>query len=373
MKFLAFICGTGVRLSLTAIATGVRAGVQAPQRYDHGDPGIHEQLMLVLLNRARTNPSAEASRFNLSNLNNGLAAGTISTLPKPPLAFHPNLIRAARDHTQWMLDEKKFQHEGPDPPRADGHARMATAGYYFSGAWRWGENISWGAPGGAVDVTALTNDAHRRLFLSAGHRVNICDPAFDDAGVGIQTGNYQSMNGVMVTQDFAVSASSPGPLLVGVVFADADNDAFYDPGEGVSGVSVQPVDGSWCAVTSRSGGYAVPYPPGSTPLTVTFSGSILRRTLTRTVSRTGVNVTLDLNPGQEIETATHFVSGSLTMSAAGEFLAEVTGLPGAVFTVEHSVDLRVWTGAGRFTMDRHTMPFLHRPAATGHGYYRLRR
>lgn len=53
------------------------------------------KAMLELVNTARTNPLGEAARLGI-DLNQGLTAGTIGTNAKPPLAFHPQLIAAAR-------------------------------------------------------------------------------------------------------------------------------------------------------------------------------------------------------------------------------------------------------------------------------------
>src|SRR5438552_15691489 len=77
------------------------------QLYSHGDPTAEEQLMLELVNRARANPAAEAARLGI-DLNEGLEANTISAEPKQPLAFNPQLIQAARGHSQWMLDHDTF-------------------------------------------------------------------------------------------------------------------------------------------------------------------------------------------------------------------------------------------------------------------------
>ena len=71
----------------------------------------HEQLILELINRARLDPAAEAARLGIG-LNEGLSAGTISKAAKQPLAANPLLVDAARDHSQWMLNRDKFQHEG---------------------------------------------------------------------------------------------------------------------------------------------------------------------------------------------------------------------------------------------------------------------
>lgn len=47
------------------------------------EPSAYDQYMLELVNRARANPVAEASRWGLSDLNEGVSiANTISTTPK---------------------------------------------------------------------------------------------------------------------------------------------------------------------------------------------------------------------------------------------------------------------------------------------------
>jgi hypothetical protein len=60
-------------------------------------------------------------------------------------------------------------------------------------------------------------------------------------------------------------------FLVGTVWEDEDEDGFYDPGEGRSGVTVMPDEGTFYAVTAAGGGYALPIEaPGS--YEVAFSG-----------------------------------------------------------------------------------------------------
>src|SRR5215218_3843830 len=99
-------------------------------------PTDYEQYMLELLNRARANPSAEASRLGIS-LNEGLPAGTITSTAKQPLAFNTNLIDAARKHSAWMIANDTFAHAGEN--NTDPGDRMTAAGYDFSGTWGWGE------------------------------------------------------------------------------------------------------------------------------------------------------------------------------------------------------------------------------------------
>jgi len=93
----------------------------------------HEQLLIELVNRARLDPAGEAARYGI-DLNDGLAAGTITAAPKQPLAPNPNLATAAQGHSQWMLDNDVFSHTGAGG--SDPEDRMRGAGYAFTG-WFW--------------------------------------------------------------------------------------------------------------------------------------------------------------------------------------------------------------------------------------------
>src|SRR6188474_103953 len=57
----------------------------------------YEQLLVELINRARSDPAAEAARYGI-DLNLGLPPGTITTAPKQPLAPHQALVNAAGAH-----------------------------------------------------------------------------------------------------------------------------------------------------------------------------------------------------------------------------------------------------------------------------------
>ena len=64
-------------------------------------------------------------------------------------------------------------------------------------------------------------------------------------------------------------------FITGVAYQDANSNGVYDPGEGVSGVTVTPSKGDWYAVTSTSGGYAIPVPANSGTYTLTATGGPL--------------------------------------------------------------------------------------------------
>ena len=164
-------------------------------------PTVAEQSMLELVNRARANPSAEASADGIA-LNEGLPAGTISADAKQPLAFNPNLIAAARHHTNWMIQTGIFAHnEGS----ADPGAQMTSAGYSFTGSWTWGQNIAWSGTTPAVPpLNATTAGLEKNLFVDAnepgrGHRLNLLNPQFQEIGIGVSAGAFQGFNAVMAT------------------------------------------------------------------------------------------------------------------------------------------------------------------------------
>jgi len=227
--------------------------------YSHGDPTDYEQLLLELVNEARADPAAEAAELGI-DLNQGLAAGTIDSEPKQPLAFHPQLIQAARNHSDWMLAEDVFSHTGAGGSTPT--QRAAAAGYPFSVA----ENIAYSSRSLALDFLEATFTNHDELFKSQSHRVNLMDPDHAVAGLGVRRGLYEGNDAQMVSQSFSAGGDSTdsGPFLLGVVFDDKNGNGFFDVGEGLPGVRVKPDFGGYYAVTSASGGYAVPLPPAQT-------------------------------------------------------------------------------------------------------------
>ncbi|MBX9700028.1 MAG: CAP domain-containing protein, partial [Acetobacteraceae bacterium] len=253
-------------------------------------PTDYEQYLLELVNRARANPGAEAQRLGIG-LNDGLSPGTIAATAKQPLAFNPQLIDAARDHSAWMLATDTFSHTG-----AGGSSpgdRMTAAGYSFTGSWTWGENISirWGS--GTALNGAQVEAFHDGLFRSAGHRTNILNDGFKEIGTGLALGEYRGSTGATATEVFARSGT--GSFLTGVAFDDRDGDRFYDPGEGLGGLSVQISGGggTFQTTTWGSGGYQIKLAAGT--YSVTFSGGGLASPVTKSVTIGSANVKLDLD------------------------------------------------------------------------------
>lgn len=120
-----------------------------------------------------------------------------------PLQLERQLNDSSEDHSSWMLDTDTFSHTGSGGSTAT--QRMQAAGFDLEGSWRTGENIAWqserGAPGISDDVAQL----HQGLMNSPGHRANILNPDFKYIGIGIETGDMQGSDAVIVTQNFATT------------------------------------------------------------------------------------------------------------------------------------------------------------------------
>jgi len=337
--------------------------------FDQGDPTDYEQYMLEMINRARANPAAEASRLGI-DLNANLSPGTISTNSKPPLASHPQLLAAARDHSQWMLAVDIFSHTGVNGSLPG--ERMNSAGYSFVYPAGWGENIAWqGTSASSFDLKNYVEMLHDGLFRSSAHRVNLMNPSFEETGIGVSTGFFYAdnfdWNAAIATQTFAYSATTPGPLVVGVVFRDTNANGIYDPGEGVSGITIMPETGDYYAVSSASGGYAFPY-TGSGNLNVEFSGGPLVQPVGQSVDRSTVNLKLDL----ELNSATPLViSSSAIVSAPSMYQFSFNGPPDQQVQVQRSIDFVNWDVLATYILGAGPIVFQDNNPPAGQASYRV--
>jgi hypothetical protein len=239
---------------------------QATLRYEHGDPTDLDQFSLEKVNRARTDPAAEGIRLDEETAGYALEMRTykpnfftdirkeFASYPKaPPLAFNPYLLKSAQAYSQEMTLKNFFSHYGDSKHHSTPTTRAIAQGY--SGGV--GENIS-GA--GAVTVKDI-GENHFGFMVDAnnvsdatmhlGHRLNALDPKWNEVGIGV----FGSREKGRVTQDFGISKTN---YYLGVVYEDKNGNRFYDPGEGIEGVEIRPSVGKYYAVTSSSGGYAIP-------------------------------------------------------------------------------------------------------------------
>jgi Ca2+-binding RTX toxin-like protein len=249
-------------------------------------PTALEQYMVELINRARADPAAEATRLSIG-LNEGLAAGTISTAAKQPLAINLNITSAARDHVAWLRSAGLFQHEGAGGNNPKD--RMEAAGYAFTGGWGYAENLAVRIGGLFGSSESIVADLHRGLFRDTdipgrGHRTNMMDSSMREIGSGLSSGDFNYNGGgtqqaLLVGQDFAHSGSNV--FLTGVAYSDAvTDDDFFTVGEELEGVSVvaRRSDGvTYETTTWSSGGYTLAVTPGT--YTITASGGGLAGTV----------------------------------------------------------------------------------------------
>jgi len=252
--------------------------------YSIGSPTNEEQYYLELINRARANPTAEGIRlavttdpnvlnaYSYFGVNLVLMQSQFALIPSaPPLSMNATLSTAARAHSQNMLQNNYQGHSGPD-----GSLSTRLAGY-TSGAngWSIGENVYaysksvwYGHVGFEVDWGG--GALNGGMQNPPGHRQNIHSTTFREVGIGVVLGSSGSVGPQLVTQDFG-TVGGLSPFVTGVVYRDLNNNGFYDPGEGVGGVTVTIANVTSYAVTASSGGYSVPV-PGSGNYTVTFNG-----------------------------------------------------------------------------------------------------
>ena len=240
-----------------------------------GEPSIYDQYLLELINRARSDPAAEAARLGIS-LQEGLPAGvTISTASKQPLAFNTDLLEAAQGHTLWMIENESFQHnEGSQTPLQ----RVTAAGYDPT---TFDENLGViEQADGFPDPLTGTEDLHRQIFLDSAtlgrtQRRALMDDDFREAGVGVLAGAVTGGSAIAATEDLA--ARSGDAFLTGVVYSNALVllDDFYTPGEGLGGVTVTASrvgGGAFTTTTWDSGGYSLALAAGTYDVTFTGGG-----------------------------------------------------------------------------------------------------
>jgi hypothetical protein len=250
---------------------------------DGTHPDGAEQQMVWLMNRARQDPTDEGLWLATSshpdiafgrsyfNVDLDLLEIEFAALePAPPAAFDRRIYDAARLHAEDLIARDAQDHVGQV-------AKLNSSGFVHAGArfsvFSYADsplnahaalNIDWG-PG---DGTGMQPDR--------GHRMAIMLP-YDNVGLAVvPEGSGATEVGPNVFSGDYAYADTGEPdhyarFLVGTVWQDADEDGFYDPGEGRGGVTVTPDVGGYYAVTAAGGGYAIPITAPGT-YQVVFSG-----------------------------------------------------------------------------------------------------
>ena len=115
------------------------------------------------------------------------------------LCVQPDLTKAARAHSQEMLDKDYMAHNSFDGESVK--QRLERFGYTFKGYSYYivGENIAWGcgsrgSPGSVFDF----------WMHSKAHRGNILNGKFRQVGIGARSGTFKTCNNATTyTVDFA--------------------------------------------------------------------------------------------------------------------------------------------------------------------------
>lgn len=269
-----------------------------------GPPTDLEQYLVELINRDRADPAAAAARYGI-DLNEGLPAGTLSTAPRQPLAINPALTSAAHDYVEYLRANGLFSHVGPGSLSPGD--RMVAAGYAPANSFSWGENLAYIA--GPPFSVSLVETLNRNLFVDAnisgrGHRIGMLNNGYTEVGPGVAVGAYKPPGGsnyssaMLVGEDFGNRSSAR--YLTGVAYQDASHDAFYQPGEGLGGVTVvatrQSNGQQYVMTTWNSGGYSLGLPSGSYQVAA-FGGTLGGTVLAPSISLGGTNVKVDFLTG----------------------------------------------------------------------------
>ena len=306
------------------------------------NPTNNEQLLLEYINYTRLDPLGAASMYisSYSPLSSGdadiqsamtyfgvsgsaLKSALSALTATQPLAWSGTLGATADAHSTKMIaaDEQSHQLAGEDSLGS----RIWSAGYGFSyvgeNIYAYADSMLYAHAGFMIDWGFGANG----MQDGAGHRVNIMNSTFREAGLGViqETNTATSVGPWVVTQDFGVRYVSPEVFLLGVSYADNDDNQFYTPGEGRSGMSIN-ASGAIGQSTS-SGGYVLEMGAGSK--TITFSGGSLASSLSVAASLSaGTNAKIDV-----VDQSTLLTSVSLTV-LSGVTEVHALGIQGLALT-----------------------------------------
>ncbi len=276
---------------------------------DNAHPDANEQQMMWLMNRARTNPTNEGiwlagaddpniiSALNFYNVDLGVLQNEFGGYDtKPPAAFDMRLYNAAKAHSEYLIGIDDQNHDNQFDRITDENFSYTEARgnvFSYSKSALYGHaafNIDWG-PG---DGTGMQP--------GRGHRMAIMSVDGDYTNVGIaaviESDTSTGVGPIVITGNFCkantFAADHYNRFLVGTVWSDYNDNDFFDPGEGIGGVTVMPDLGTYYAVTSDSGGYALPLTE-SGDYEISFSGSAISGEEVKTVMVGADNVLLDLD------------------------------------------------------------------------------
>jgi uncharacterized protein YkwD len=254
------------------------------------NPTPFEQAMLEDLNRARIDPAGELAvifsgldplrasdpevqrAVDYFNVDRDTLLAQWSTLETAgPLAWNEALMETAFAHNQLMQaqDDQKHQLQG-EPTLGE---RVTAAGYDYElvteNVYAFAESHIHAHAGFIIDW----GDTSTGIQQPPGHRINIMNDDLIDVGISVirDTSPTTGVGPYLVTQDFGQPLRYENPFLLGVAWNDHNENDIYDPGEGLSDVSLTiSGDGQTYQVdTMDAGGYQVRVAPGTYSITAT--------------------------------------------------------------------------------------------------------
>lgn len=296
--------------------------------YSIGQPTGEEQYYLELLNRARANPTAEGTMlasttdsdvlnsYKYYSVNLAMMQSEFKALSvQPPLAMNASLMQAARAHASDMFNKQFQGHNGSNGSTMS--ARITGAGYSWKtigeNVYSYADSVWHGHAGFQVDWGSGTGG----MQSARGHRANIHSANFREVGVGVVSGTNGSVGPQLVTQDFGTGTASQA-FITGVAYYDVDGDGFYDPGEGIGGLTVQAQGASQTVLTANSGGYAIPVPTSNASRLTTFSGLSLSFSANAVIT-SGKNVKVDFKPVYKPPAVTGAAAPSVGVASTYKF------------------------------------------------------
>ncbi len=275
-------------------------------QYDHGDPSDEEQLFMELMNRARANPQAEADRvlvdygdsdvtssynfFKNDTSRFGVTGREFTRqenhdafdalVAQPPFAFNPLISEAAQKHTDLMkqADGQSHQFDGELGLRARIEAEGYFGGSLGESVFSFADSMLHAHAGFSVDwgqefdpATGLPITGHRTTLMNTEDDVA---REYREVGIGVAVDNAPGtrVGPRLITIDFAKGFNADPVFVTGVVFDDRNGNLFYDVGEGIGGVRIETDSSDFFAISSTSGGYAVPVPANSGQVVVMAAG-----------------------------------------------------------------------------------------------------
>ncbi len=266
------------------------------------DPTAQEQYTLELINDMRMNPAAHISRFissfspltatdkniqialdQFKTSGSQLAKEWATLVATTPLAWNEALTKAAIGHTDYLVANDQQEHNFPGEPDLAGRAN--DAGYtpfHFLGEnlYNYAIDPFYGHAGFIIDW----GDTPTGIQTPAGHRDTMMSPHYKEVGVHIRLDNDpDTKNGPMlITEEFGDRFSLVNPYFLGTLYDDLNANGYYEPGEGLSGITVtmKSATNTFTTTSMTAGGYQLNVPAGT--YTVTYSGGKFANPITRT-------------------------------------------------------------------------------------------